>query len=547
MTYYFIKKKLSNIVLWLTLIALAVSGCSKEVKEYKADSDERVYKILDKKWDPNTHGVKTNYKISDVEPDPQAIKIERAVPASGVLTLSDAVAIATAHSREYQIEKENLYISALDLNLTRHDFETQFFGGGSAGYQYDDASGMQQINTSPMVGFSRLLQDGTLITTDLTLAWVNILTGDFRSGLSGIFNAAITKPLLRGSQREIVMENLTQAERNTLYQIRIFSRFRKTFVVSIITQYYEVLQQYDRFKNAEDNYAILISVCEKAEKLAKVGRFPIYELDEIRQKKIQARDTIVKEQKLYRQMLDEFKLVLALPTDSEFTLDETEFIILKAKKMPEPSFLSQESVETALKNRLDLLNSFDAIDDAARKVMVAEDAFRAQLDLVVSTQTQPRAGFVSSGSVNRKNRLRGLNSLNTDINAGIVLDLGLDKAFEQTEYRKTLITLNQTRRFYQQDMDQVKLEVRNDYRDLLEATQRHSIQVENLELAKKRFGNTMLLLKYGRANTRRVLDSQRDYLLAQNEAADASLNYAIAMLNFYRDTGVMQVKPDGMW
>ena len=537
MTYYFIKKKLNGIVLCLAFVALTLSGCSKEASEYKKDSDERVYNILDKKWDPNTHGVKTNYKISDTEPDPQAIQIEKAVPASGVLTLSDAVAIATAHSREYQLEKEDLYISALDLNLTRHDFETQFFGGGAAGYQYDDATGLQQVSASPIVGFSRLLQDGTLITTDLTLAWVDILTGDFRSGLAGIFNAAISKPLLRGSQREIVMENLTQAERNTLYQIRTFSRFRKTFVVSIITQYYMVLQQYDRLKNAEDNYAILVSVSEKAEKLTKVGRLPKYELSEASQKKIQARDNIVKEQKLYQQMLDEFKLALALPTDSEFILDETEFLIVKAKEMPIPSFSSRESIEIALKNRLDLLNSFDSIDDAARKVMVAEDAFRAQLNLVASTATASE----------RRQSLRGFNNLDSQINAGVELDLGLDKAVEQAAYRKSLITLNQTRRLYQQTQDQVKLEVRNDYRDLIEATQRHSIQVENLELAKKRFDDTMLLLKYGRTNTRRVLDAQEDYYDAQNDAADAAVNYTIAMLNFYRDTDVMQVKPDGMW
>ena len=537
MTYYFIKKKLSSLVLCLAFVALTLSGCSKQASEYKADSDERVYKILDKKWDPNTHGVKTNYKISDVEPDPQAIKIEKTVPASGVLTLSDAVAIATAHSREYQTEKENLYLSALDLNLTRHDFETQFFGGGTAGYQYDDPTSMQQLNASPMVGFSRLLQDGTLITTNLTLAWVDILTGDFRSGLAGIFSAAISKPLLRGSQREIVMENLTQAERNTLYQIRTFSRFRKTFVVSIITQYYMVLQQYDRLKNAEDNHAILISVYEKAEKLTKVGRLPKYELSEIRQKNIQARDIIVMEQESYQQMLDEFKLALALPTDSEFSLDETEFLIVKAKDMPIPSFSNQESIETALKNRLDLLNSFDSIDDAARKVMVAEDAFRAQLNLVASTAT------VSE----RRQSLRGFNNLDSQINAGVELDLGLDKAFEQTEYRKALIVLNQARRFYQQTQDQVKLEVRNDYRNLIEATQRHGIQVENLELAKKRFNDTMLLLKYARTNTRRVLDAQRDYYDAQNEAADAAFQYTVAMLDFYRDTDVMQVKPDGMW
>lgn len=540
MTYYFIKKYLSNIFLWSALVALAVTGCSKEAKEYKADSDERVYKILDQKWDPNTHGVKTNYKISDVEPNPQAIKIERAVPASGVLTLSDAVAIATAHSREYQFEKENLYISALDLNLTRHDFEMQFFGIGTAGYQYDDATGLQQVSASPIFGFSKLLQDGTLITTNLSLAWVDILTGDFRSGFIGIFDAAINKPLLRGSQREIVMENLTQAERNVLYQIRIFARYRKTFVVNVSTLYYMTLLQYDRFKNAEDNYAMLISVCEKAEKLAKVGRLPQYELDEARQNKLQAYDDVIQEQKLYKQILDEFKLVLALPTDSEFILDETEFIILKAKEMSVPSFSSQESIETALNNRLDLLNSFDAIDDAARKVMVKEDALRAQLNIVAGTTSQ-------TNDAERRRSLRGLNHLDNQITAGVEFDLGLDKSFAQWEYRNSLIVLNQSRRFYQQTQDQVKLEVRNAYRDMIEAMDRHSVQIENLKLAKKRFSDTMLLLKYGRTNTRRVLDAQEDYFDAQNEVAETAVNYTVAILNFYRDTGVMQVKPDGMW
>jgi len=413
----------------------------------------------------------------------------------------------------------------------------QFFGGATAGYEYDDPTSMQQLNASPIVGFRRLLQDGTLITTDLTFAWVEILSGNFRSGLAGVFNAAITKPLLRGSQREIVMENLTQAERNTLYQIRTFSRFRKDFLVSIITQYYQVLQQYDRLKNAEDNYAILISVCDKAEKLTKVGRLPKYELNEALQDRLHARDDVVKERKLYKQMLDEFKLSLALPTDSEFVLDETEFIILKAQQMPKPSFSINEAMEIALNNRLDLLNSFDAIDDAARKVMVAEDALRASLNIVASTSTASQ----------RRQSLRGLGNLGTSVNAGLELDLGLDKAVEQTEYRRALITLNQNRRFYQQDQDLVKLQVRTAYRDLIEATERHAIQVENLKLAKKRFDDTMLLLSYGRADTRDVLDAQEDYFDAQNDAADASVSYAIAMLNFYRDTDVMQVKPDGMW
>jgi hypothetical protein len=55
-------------------------------------------------------------------------------------------------------------------------------------------------------------------------------------------SASVTQPLLRGSGRQIVQENLTQAERNALYQIRSFNRYRQTFVVSIVNDYYRVLQ-----------------------------------------------------------------------------------------------------------------------------------------------------------------------------------------------------------------------------------------------------------------------------------------------------------------
>ena len=59
--------------------------------------------------------------------------------------------------------------------------------------------------------------------------------------MSTIFTASVMQPLLRGSERTVVVERLTQAERDTLYRIRTFNRFRKTFVVWVITQYYRAL------------------------------------------------------------------------------------------------------------------------------------------------------------------------------------------------------------------------------------------------------------------------------------------------------------------
>jgi outer membrane protein TolC len=77
--------------------------------------------------------------------------------------------------------------------------------------------------------------------------------------------------------------------------------------------------------------------------------------------------------------------------------------------------------------------------------------------------------------------------------------------------------------------------------------QTYNVQSEGLELAKKRYMNTLQLMQYGRANSRRVLDAQQALLKAQNGAAEARVKHAIAMLEFYRDAGVLQVRPDGMW
>ena len=91
------------------------------------------------------------------------------------------------------------------------------------------------------------------------------------------------------------------------------------------------------------------------------------------------------------------------------------------------------------------------------------------------------------------------------------------------------------------------MDIRQAYRDLKEAAERYKIQSEGLRLAQERFKKTFLLMQYARASSRRVLDAQNALFDAQNDATDALVDYAIATLSFYRDTGVLQVRPDGMW
>ncbi|HIJ67182.1 MAG TPA: TolC family protein [Planctomycetes bacterium] len=545
-----------------TAIVCVLAGCAADPSQYKTEADERVYGIIEQKWTDDL-GSRTNYRISDVPPGPNDIQIERVVPPDGVLTLPRAVTIATAHNRQYQLEKEALYVTALDLRLARHDFEPWFFSGGREGYGKEGNN--EGIGGEADIGFQRLLADGGRIGAKVGIAWFRVLTGDVRGGLASILSATVAQPLLRGSDRKIVQENLTQAERNTLYQIRLFNRFRKTFVVEVITQYYLVMQLYDAVNNAESNYNTLVDVYGKVEKLTDAGRVTRLELDRVRQETIQAKDLLVQAQKEYAQALDEFKFrQLSLPVNTQFQLDDNELEGLRLIELSMPEFSEAEAVEAALIGRLELANSSDAIDDAERKVLVAADGLQGELDLYVGLDTT---------SLSKSSELAGLGALDDNLTAdrrrlnplrrprdnnplrshrdgaeiGIDWELPLDRVAEQNVYRKALIALNQRKREHEEMADWVTLEVRQAYRDLTEAAERHRIQTESLELAKKRFDKALLLVQYGRASTRRVLNAQNDLFDAQNAATEAMVAHAVAMLYFYRDTGVLQVRPDGMW
>ena len=539
----------------------SISGCRTQ-QDYKAEADEKVYNIINQKWQKE-FGSQVNYKISDTEPSPNDIQIEKAIPPSGVLGLPQAVALATAHNRLYQLEKELLYTTALDLRLTRHEFETKFLSGGR--HAYGKEGNDEGLGGEADFGFQQLLADGARIGAKVGIAWFNVLTGNVNGGLASILSATVIQPLLRGSNRKVVQENLTQAERNTLYQVRLFNRFRKTFVVGVITQYYWVLQKFDAVENAHQYYKTLDEMYGPVEKLVNAGRLLSLELDRIHQEKLQAWDIYVQAQKEYKQALDEFKFwQLSLPANVEFQLDVKELEVLRSVVQSMPEFSEADAIEVALVERLDLANRGDAIADAERKVLVAADGLRGELNVFVgvdATSLSDSSELAGVGALdddfttdrdrlNPLRRLRDNNPLRSFVDQaeiGIDVELPLDRVLEQNIYRKTLIALNQRQREYEEMSDWVTLEVRQAYRDLMEAAERYRVQSENVALAQKRLKNTSLLLQYGRASSRRILNAQDALFDSKNAATEALVNYAIATLNFYCSTGVLHVRPDGMW
>ncbi|MBW7992380.1 MAG: TolC family protein, partial [Planctomycetes bacterium] len=463
-------------VLGFTVISGFTGGCSPE--QYKAEADKEVYQIIDDKWEDD-FGQKANYIISDSNTisSPIDIPVEKVIPPSGVISLSEAVAIATKYNRGYKTRKETLYQSALSLTGTRYNYALQWFGTIDGTYT-DNKSGGDDvtIETSTGVNKTGLILDGVLFNAGIAVDWVRFLTGDPRTSLGSLLSGDVTIPLLGSGAGKARQETLTQAERNVLYQIRSFNRYRKSFVVDIVDQYYNILERRANVINSENSYNRLVESKKRLGIEVETGSKAPSDVDETDQQVLSEESKLVAAQQGYEGALDQFKVTLTLPTDAEIVLDPNELKALEDIGISQVNYTTEMAIETARQWRLDLANRADEVEDAERRLVLAAEGLGVQLDLTGGAN-------VSSPAKTKFDRLqfqKGAYSL------GFAADLPFSRVAERNAYREALITLEQQVRAYENDQDSIELNMRAALRDLKAKAEQYRIKQMALVLAQRR-------------------------------------------------------------
>ena len=95
--------------------------------------------------------------------------------------------------------------------------------------------------------------------------------------------------------------------------------------------------------------------------------------------------------------------------------------------------------------------------------------------------------------------------------------------------------------------DQIKLGVRNDLRNLLQARESTKIQAQAVQVAERRVASTDLFLQAERAEMRDFLEAQESLVSAQNQLTAALVNYRVAELDLQLDMDVLEVSEKGLW
>ncbi|HJT75627.1 MAG TPA: hypothetical protein VJ739_00335, partial [Gemmataceae bacterium] len=156
-----------------------------------------------------------------------------------LLKLEQTVELGLINSREYQDAREDLYLTALTVTLERFAFAPQFFAVEQAIRQWAGGRtpGGKQNNwtLNSNAGVAQLFSTGALLLVNFANQTVFNLGGVAGRPFTSVstINLDLVQPLLRGGGRAVTLEPLTQAERNLLYEIRNFARFREEFYVAI--------------------------------------------------------------------------------------------------------------------------------------------------------------------------------------------------------------------------------------------------------------------------------------------------------------------------
>ncbi len=290
-----------------------------------------------------------------------------------IVDLETAIQLGLYHSRDFQQNLEELYLSALDVSAERFRFDVQYFGGNDTFITTDGrvAGGGRSssaLSTGTDFGFNKAFAAGGQFLVGFANNFVWQFAGNDTVSTNSLLNFSLVQPLLRGGGKARVMEQLTLSERDLLSNIRAMERFRRGFYMEIATGddggaggpnrrgglfggsglggftgigggfgrvggggggggfaggagaagaggYLGILQTQRELRNAEANVASLQDGVELLEAFRQANRIDRFQVDLLRQALYNAQSQLLTAKARYQESLDSFKLRLGLPPE----------------------------------------------------------------------------------------------------------------------------------------------------------------------------------------------------------------------------------------
>ncbi len=454
---------------------------------------------------------------------------------SGIeLDLTGALRQAQQTGREVLNAEEEYILAAIRLLLEKHLWSPRFFASISP--LIVDRYGRFQQNTTALevvnqLGVSQRLPYGGQVEAayvySITEQLREVATERYVDSSSLVLSATV--PLLRGAG-DIAREDLIQRERDLVYAARIFEDFRRSYLVSIARDYFDLLQQQREIANQENALKQLKALETRTSALVEAGRLAEF------QKNIASNDVLVATSRLASQAeryvlaLDRFKVRLGLAVNAPVVIKD------EPLELPEPDITPEAAGELALQYRLDLQTLRDRVEDQRRAVRNAKNLLLPDLNIVGSATL--------NGDALSRRAQPIFNPDRSTVSAGLTLNLPLDREIERLQLRASTIVFEQQQRLLEQTRDNVIVDARSRVR-AVERT-RFALQLADRAVFINRRRMEEQELKADTVAAQEVVDTANALRDAENSRDGAATDLKNAILDYLLSTGQLRVSRAGL-
>ncbi len=199
-----------------------------------------------------------------------------------------------------------------------------------------------------------------------------------------------------------------------------------------------------------------------------------------------------------------------------------------------------EALLTGLVQRLDLMNQRGELADAWRQIKLAGDDLRSIIDLQATQVLRTNS---------KNNNPFDFTFDDSETRLSVALDTPLNRRLQRNNFRLALINYNVGLRNLMAAEDSIKLDVREDLRQLSLDRNQYVIAVASAALAYERVITTRMRLQLGVQNVaaRDFLESQQAYTNALSAIARQHVNYITDRIELFFDLEAFDVDRCGHW
>ncbi len=245
------------------------------------------------------------------------------------LTLANLMELANINSREYQVAKESLFRASLALTAERYQYDLnplQFGNGTATNYRHTRNNGatVNSLAIPSGVGVQKQLASAGQFLA--TFANSVVLTFNGPSGFATDVSSNLVFDFQQTVfQRDVQFEQLTRNEREVVYAMRDYLRFRKQLFRDVSGLYYNLLLNYRSIEiSTSDYFTTLRGFLQSQSEYRTAEKIPRVQVDQFEQNVLRTRGTLVGNCYALETAMDQFKFRLGLPTEMPILLDLTE-------------------------------------------------------------------------------------------------------------------------------------------------------------------------------------------------------------------------------